>query len=93
VETGTNDVRIDIRLGNETKAVIKEAAALTGQSVSDFAVSALLEKATHILNAKPIRPLSERDARTFLSVLDSERQPNQELRKAAASYKDNLAAP
>jgi uncharacterized protein (DUF1778 family) len=83
-----NDARVDFRLSSQAKAVIEEAAALTGQSLSDFAVSTLLEKATQILDAKSLRSLSERDARIFLSVLDAE-QPNQALREAAAWYKEN----
>jgi uncharacterized protein (DUF1778 family) len=43
-----------------------------------------------VLNAKRIWPLSERDARIFLSVLDSDQQPNQALRDAAAWYIDNF---
>lgn len=93
METATNDARIDFRLASQAKAVIEEAAALTGQSLSDFAVSTLLERATQVLNAKRIRPLSERDARTFLSVLDSEQPPNQALREAAARYKKNYGGP
>lgn len=89
----TNDARIEIWLGGEAKAVVEEAAALTGQSLSDFAVSALLEKATQVVTAQPVRVLSERDARTFLRMLDSEEQPNETLREAAAWYKENTAAP
>jgi len=87
-----NDARVDFRLASQAKAVIEEAAALTGQSLSDFAVSTLLEKANQVLNAKRIRSLSERDARIFLNVLDSEEQPNQALREAAAWYKENYGS-
>src|SRR5437868_5601207 len=85
-----NDARIEFQLPDQAKAIIEEAAALTGQSLSDFAVSTLLEKANQVLESHRIRSLSERDARTFLNVLDSE-QPNQTLREAAAWYKENSA--
>ena len=91
--TTKNDARIDLRLASKAKAVIEEAAALTGQSLSDFAVSTLLEKATQVLNAKRLRSLSERDARVFLSVLDAEEEPNEALREAAAWYKENHDGP
>jgi uncharacterized protein (DUF1778 family) len=83
-----NDARVDFRLSTQAKALIEEAAALTGQSLSDFAVSTLLEKANQVLDAKRLRSLSERDARIFLNVLDRE-QPNEALREAAAWYKEN----
>ncbi len=88
-----NDARIEIWLSGEAKAVIEEAAALAGQSLSDFAVSTLLEKATQVLTAQPVRVLSERDARIFLSILDSEQPPNPALREAAAWYKANHSRP
>jgi uncharacterized protein (DUF1778 family) len=90
--TTKNDARVDFRLASQAKAVIEEAAALTGQSLSDFAVSTLLEKANEVLNAKRMRSLSERDARVFLDVLDSEQRPNKALRKAAAWYKKNYGS-
>ncbi|HZY85668.1 MAG TPA: DUF1778 domain-containing protein [Gemmataceae bacterium] len=91
--SATNEARVDFRLTRQAKAVIEEAAALTGQSLSDFAVSTLLEKANEVLSATRIRSLSERDAQIFLSVLDSENRPNKALRKAAAWYKKTYGAP
>jgi uncharacterized protein (DUF1778 family) len=87
--TTTNDARVDFRLSSEAKAVIEEAAAFTGQSISDFAISTLLEKANQVLSARHSRSLSERDARIFLQVLDSKKKPNRALRQAAAWYKEN----
>src|SRR5438093_322661 len=84
-----NDTRFDVRLSRQAKTLIEEAAALTGQSLSDFAVSTLLEKANQILHAQRVRSLSVRDARIFLSVLDSEEEPNTALREAAVWYKEN----
>jgi uncharacterized protein (DUF1778 family) len=89
--TTKSDARVDFRLTQQAKAVIEEAAALAGQSLSDFAVSTLLEKANQVLNAKRHRSLSERDARTFLKLLDSAPKPNQALREAAAWYKADHA--
>ena len=36
-----NDVRLDFRLNRQVKEVIERAAAVSGQSVSEFAVSTL----------------------------------------------------
>lgn len=83
-----NDARVDFRLPRKAKAIIEEAAAIRGQSLSDFAVSTLLERANQIVDAERVRVLSERDARIFLGLLDSGK-PNKALRKAAAWYKEN----
>ncbi len=84
----SNDAPVDFRLSGPAKAAIEEAAALSGQSLSDFAVSTLLERANQVLEANRSRTLSERDALIFLSVLDND-QPNPALREAAAWYKEN----
>ena len=84
-----NDARVDFRLTRKAKAVIEEAAAFTGQSISDFAVSTLLEKAHQVLSAKRARSLSERDAQIFMKMLDSKKKPSRALREAAAWYKEN----
>ncbi len=84
-----NNARVDFRLSNEAKATIEKAAALAGQTLSDFAVSTLLEKAQQVLDARRVRTLSEKDAKIFLKILDSKERPNQALRKAAAWYKEH----
>jgi uncharacterized protein (DUF1778 family) len=86
--TIANEARVDLRLSSEAKAAIEEAAALSGQSLDDFALAALLERANQVLEGKRPRLLSERDALIFLSVLDAD-QPNPALREAAAWYKEN----
>jgi uncharacterized protein (DUF1778 family) len=83
-----NDARVDFRLPTQAKALIEEAAALRGQSLSEFAVSTLLEKANQVVDALRLRSLSERDAQIFLHVLDAA-LPNEALREAAAWYKEN----
>ncbi len=88
--TSTLDARMDFRLPNQAKELIEQAASLTGQSLSDFAVSTLLERARQILQQESVRTLSRRDAERFLAMLD-EAEPNEALRKAAERYKANHA--
>jgi uncharacterized protein (DUF1778 family) len=91
--TTRNDARVDFRLPSEVKSLIEEAAALAGQSLSEFAVSTLLAAAHRILDASRVRTLTARDARIFLAALDSDEGPNQALREAAAWYKENHGGP
>jgi uncharacterized protein (DUF1778 family) len=81
-----NDARLGFRLNSQAKELIERAALLNGQSLSDFATSTLLEKARQIVQAEATRTLTERDAMTFLVMLDDDR-PNKSLRKAAGRYK------
>jgi uncharacterized protein (DUF1778 family) len=83
-----NETRVDLRLSSQAKATLEEAAALTGQSLSDFAVSTLLERANQVLETNRRRTLTEQDALIFLKALDAD-EPNPALREAAAWYKEN----
>jgi uncharacterized protein (DUF1778 family) len=85
--TTKNDARVDFRLSRQAKKIIEQAAALTGQTVSDFAVSTLLEKAHQVMDRQRVRSLSERDARIFLRILDNDK-PTKALREAAAWYRE-----
>ena len=83
-----NDARMDFRLSKQAKDSIERAAALSGQSVSDFAVSSLLEKAQELLESARIRTLSERDAQAFLRILESTDGPNPALRQAGKRHRE-----
>jgi uncharacterized protein (DUF1778 family) len=80
------DDRLDLRLSNAHKTLIEEAAALSGQPVTTFVVSTLVEHATAILKKNETTVLSKRDREVFLKILD-EAEPAAELRKAARRFK------
>lgn len=84
--TTPKQARLDFRLSKELKDLIDQAASLTGQSVSDFAVSILAEHARRIVRENGITMLSNRDRDIFLAMLDSDAGPNAALRRAAKWY-------
>ena len=80
--------RLNFRLPADLKAAIEAGAAALGQSVSDFAVSTLYQRAQQVLRERDVTLLSARDRAIFLKMLDGKgRKPNAALRKAAARYK------
>jgi len=87
----TLDARLDVRLTRQLKELIAEAASLTGQTVSDFAVSTLTEAARQIVQQNSMTVLSNRDRDIFLSMLDADAKPNFSLRRAAKRYKKHHA--
>lgn len=87
----TLDARLDVRLSSQLKELIQEAAALTGQTTTDFAVSTLAERARHIVQQNSMTVLSNRDRDIFLAVLDADDPPNEALRKAAKRFKKRHA--
>lgn len=87
----TNDARINFRLSSDLKKTIEDAAAEMGQSVSDFAISTLVQTARKILHDQQVTRLSERDRRLFVAMLDDESsKPNDALAKAAKRYKKQV---
>lgn len=82
-----NDARLDFRLNRQLKELIDRAASLLGQSVSDFAIATLVERARHIVQENSTTVLSDRDRDIFLAMLDSDAGPNDALRRAAKHYK------
>jgi uncharacterized protein (DUF1778 family) len=89
--TGARDARLNFRLPAELKDVIEEAAASLGQSVSDFAVSTLVQQARSVIEQRNVTTLSDRDRERFIALLDdAEGRPNAALVKAAKRYKKRL---
>ncbi len=85
--TPTSDARINFRLSSELKRTIEDAAAQMGQTVSDFAVSTLVQTARKVLQDQQFTRLSERDRTVFSLMLDDEStKPNDALVKAAKRY-------
>ena len=89
--TGARDARLNFRLPSDLKEVIEEAAASLGQSVSDFAVSTLVQQARSVIEQRNGTTLSDRDRDRFITLLDdAEARPNAALVKAAKRYKRSL---
>ncbi len=83
-----NDARLSFRLPADLKVVIEEAAATLGQSVSDFAVSTLVQTARSVLHQQGVTELSARDRDVFVTLLDdAEARPNRALTEAARRYR------
>jgi uncharacterized protein (DUF1778 family) len=86
-----NDARLNFRLPSDLKEVIEEAAATLGQSVSDFAVSTLVQTARAVLSERSVTELTSRDRDIFVALLDdAEAKPNRALTDAAKRYKKHL---
>jgi uncharacterized protein (DUF1778 family) len=83
----SSETRLDFRLTQENKELVEQAAALTGQTVSSFAISTLVEHARRIVQESSVTVLSSRDREAFLAMLDVEAGPNEALTQAAKRFK------
>ena len=82
----TKDARIDVRLSEDLKRVFEEAAAYMGQSLSEFVVSTVLNRAQEVQEQQARTVLSTRDRARFLAALE-EALPSRALLRSAERYK------
>ena len=91
VTTSRNDARLNFRLASELKEVIEQAAAHLGQTVSDFAISTLVQNARSVIEEHDRSELTSRDRDIFVALLDDPKaKPNKALAAAARKYKKQL---
>jgi uncharacterized protein (DUF1778 family) len=80
--------RLDVRMAPEVKSEIERAAALSGQTVSNFVIEATVRRARKVIREASEIRLSARDRDRFLAALDrTDAKPNAALLKAAKRHK------
>ena len=83
-----NDARLNFRLPSELKQIIEQAAAHMGQTVSDYAVSTLVDNSRKVIEEHDRTELTQRDRDLFVKMLDDKSaKPNAALAAAARKYK------
>jgi uncharacterized protein (DUF1778 family) len=85
--TSRNNARLSFRLNERHKKLIERAARSAGQTVTEYAVSELIAKARETLHKSHTTELSQRDSELFLTMLDSDAEPNEALKRAARTYR------
>lgn len=79
--------RLEMKLNQQTKDLIERAAAISGLSLADYAVSNLVQAAMQTIERHERLILSERDRDQFLAALDRPAKPLPALEKAARNYR------
>lgn len=78
--------RLDIRIEQQQKELIERAAAITGQTVTNFAIANLLEKAMEVIESHERIILSNQARDRFLAALSRPAKELPELSKALALH-------
>jgi len=86
-DTPARDARLDFRLQGEHKRLIEQAAVASGQTVSEFALSHLLDAARETVERVTTTQLNRRDREAFLALIAEESEPNKALQAAAERYR------
>lgn len=87
-KSSARNTRIDLRVTAQVKRLIEQAAALSGQSVTAFVLSATQTSARNVIRDSEVIRMSARDRQHFLASLDrDDLKPNAALRRAAARHR------
>ena len=75
--------RIDLRLNEDDKHMIEEAAAMTNQSISQFMVSTASERAAEVIDQHRRLLLNEESWNLVMDAITNPPAPNNRLKHAA----------
>ena len=90
--TVKNETRLNVPLRCDLKQLVEQAAVELGQTVDEFAVSVLVQRAREVMQQQNRTELSNRDRDIFSSALDNlDAEPNDALRNAAERYKQQMS--
>ncbi|MBK9316190.1 MAG: DUF1778 domain-containing protein [Acidobacteria bacterium] len=78
--------RLDMRIDAQVKTLIERAAAITGQTLTDFAISNLVDSAMATIERHERLILADHERDRFLDTLDRPAKPLPALAKAARRH-------
>ena len=80
--------RIDLRLTDDDKHIIEEAAALSNQTITQFMVSSASERAAQVLEQHRRLILNEESWRLVMDAISHPPAPDDRLKRAAIRLED-----
>ncbi|MEO3991572.1 type II toxin-antitoxin system TacA family antitoxin [Pseudocitrobacter cyperus] len=80
--------RIDLRLSDDDKSMIEEAAAITNQSVTQFMLNSASERAAAVIEEHRRIVLNEDSWKRVMDALDTPPELNEKLKRAARRLLD-----
>lgn len=75
--------RIDLRLSDDDKGMIEEAAVLTNQTVTQFMLRSASERAAQVIEQHRRMVLNDESWARVMDALSNPPEPNEKLKKAA----------
>lgn len=83
----TRDARLEARVSSEQKALLQQAASLSGRTLSEFVVASAIQDATRVVREHDAIKLSKEAQMAFVSALLDPPPPNARLQQAMARYR------
>ncbi len=84
--------RITARVSDKVRVTLEQAAELLGATVNQFVVQTAYQEAQRVIEHESVIRLSQKDARTVLSLLDNPPKPNKHLKDAVKVFKGAVRA-
>lgn len=85
-----NTERFAFRTAPRIKQTIEQAAALSGQDMSSFVLTAAYERALKTIQAHEVTQLTADDHQAFFDALESPPAPTDRLRAAFAHHQETV---
>lgn len=86
---GKRESRLSFRIPPADKDLVEKAAGIERESLTDFVLRAIRERARQVIQEHEEIVLTERDFDRFLAALDNPPPANDAFRQAAAEYSQN----
>ena len=84
--------RITARVSDSVRDTLEQAAELLGATVNQFVVQTAYVEAQRVIERESVIRLSQKDARTILTLLDNPPKTNKRLKDAVKIYKGMVRA-
>ena len=75
--------RIDLRLTDDDKSLIEEAAAMSNQTITQFVVASASERAAEVIEQHRRMVLNEESWNLVMDAIANPTAPNERLKRAA----------
>ena len=89
-DTKTRAARLEARVTTDQKALLQQAATLSGRTLSEFVVASAQAAAARVIQDHETIRLSRAEQVAFVNALLKPRAPTSRLRKAAAKYRQQM---
>ena len=86
-EDGMRSERLEARLSKHQKSVLKQAAEMQGQTLTEFVISSAVEAARSAIQSQEILLLTRQDQEAFVTALLNPPEPNEHLKRAAERHR------
>ncbi|MEN9868070.1 MAG: hypothetical protein RL748_3660 [Pseudomonadota bacterium] len=84
--------RLEARVTEEQKSLLQRAAALAGQSLSEFIINSARDAAMRTISDFELIQLTTQERNAFVSTILNPPPPGERLKQAAANFKKKAGA-